>query len=213
MQNEQSNQNHHHIQQQPVIQSESNNWRNILSSIGVFLLAPLVAVFLVLFVFQSYQVDGESMENTLQNNDKLIIYKLPRTWASITHHSYVPKRYDVIVFTKHQEDGLGRGTSRKLIKRVIGLPGDHVVVKDGRVTVYNDQSPTGFNPDKGQSWSKFSPITDREVDITVGENQVFVLGDNRLNSQDSRYFGPVDLSDISGRLILRIFPLKGFDSY
>src|SRR5581483_2094428 len=67
-------------------------WRSILSTAALFILAPLTALAIAAFVVQSYQVDGQSMEPTLQNNDRLIVDKVPRTWARITHHGYVPSR-------------------------------------------------------------------------------------------------------------------------
>jgi len=110
--------------QGPHTHKESNK-HSIFQTIGILLLAPIMAFFLTAFVFQSYQVDGPSMEYALQNNDRLIIYKLPRTWAKITGRSYIPRRGDVVVFTKHDlaqyENADG---DRQLIKRVIGLPGE-----------------------------------------------------------------------------------------
>jgi signal peptidase I len=188
------------------------NLKGILSTLAIFLIVPFIAVMMTVFVFQSYEVDGQSMENTLQSNDKLIVYKLPKTWASIWHKSYIPKREEIIVFTKHEDLG-GITTKRQLIKRVIGLPGDHVIVKNGKVTIYNNENPNGFDPDKDQVHTKYAPITEGEVDITVKSGQVFVMGDNRPNSQDSRSFGPIDASDITGKLVLRIFPLNHFEGF
>src|SRR5438132_7509096 len=91
----------------PVQASEPENspsgWRELLSTIGILLTALVVALFIIAFVFRSYQVDGPSMENTLQNADKLIIWKVPRSWARLTGHAYVPHRGDIIVF---QQSGL-----------------------------------------------------------------------------------------------------------
>src|SRR3990167_6864263 len=63
-------------------------WRSLAGTIALFLLAPLIGLFITVFCFQSYQVDGESMETTLKNDDRLIIDKMPRTWARITNHDY-----------------------------------------------------------------------------------------------------------------------------
>src|SRR5882762_2580960 len=65
--------------------------KSILSTIAILIIAPLIALTLTAFVFQSYEVDGPSMETTLQNHDRLIVVKVPRTFARITHHSYIPK--------------------------------------------------------------------------------------------------------------------------
>lgn len=83
-----------------------------------------------------------------------------------------------------------------------------VVVKDGTVTVFNKEHPDGFNPDKDKEYSKSFSTTNGNVDVTVQPGQVFVMGDNRGNSLDSRYFGPIDDSTIVGKLGMRIFPLN-----
>src|SRR4051812_39396162 len=87
----------------PDPQKERSGWHELFSTLGILLTALLVALFIIAFVFRSYQVDGPSMENTLHNTDKLIIWKVPRSWASLTGNPYIPKRGDVIVFT---QDGL-----------------------------------------------------------------------------------------------------------
>lgn len=182
---------------------------DLLSTIGVIVAAPLIALTLVAFVFQSYEVEGPSMLTTLNDKDRLIVVKNARTWSRLTRHAYIPDRYDIIVFNR-QETTLGTGSSeqRQLIKRVIGLPGDRVVVKDGIVTVYNDAHPKGFSPDKeGPHASVIIKGTESEVNQLVGQNQVFVMGDNRSNSLDSRIFGPISSNDIVGKLAIRILPL------
>ncbi len=188
--------------------------RSILTTIGILILAPIIAFALTAFVFQSYQVDGSSMETTLQNQDRLIVLKLPRTWSKITGHAYIPNRGDVIIFNKenlYEFDGSGQ--KKQLVKRVIGLPGDRVVVKEGKVLVYNADHPQGFDPDTTLPYGTVIKTTSGVIDQTVGARQVFVMGDNRGNSLDSRIFGPIADKDIVGKLTLRIFPfnkLKGF---
>lgn len=189
-------------------------WKSALSTIAILVAAPLIAVLLTAFVFQSYEVDGPSMEKTLQNRDRLIVWKMPRTLSRITKHEYVPARGDVIVFVKHGVYEQGSSQEKQLIKRVVGLPGDRVVVADGTITIYNDEYPDGYNPDSGQEFSdNIAQPTTGNVDITVGENEVFVSGDNRTNSLDSRSFGTVSSHDIVGKMVLRIFPLNSFESF
>lgn len=188
--------------------SKSHSIRNIISTVALFLAAPLFALFLIVFVIQSYEVDGPSMQETLHNKDLLIVNKVDRTLARITRKDYIPPRYQIIIFSRDESGGLGGGNVRQLVKRVIGLPGERVVVKDGSVTVYNSQHPEGFNPDGGKEYSKTIKTTPGNVDVTVQEGQVFAMGDNRTNSLDSRYFGPVDAGDIVGKLGIRIFPLN-----
>lgn len=180
--------------------------KSIVSTIGLLLLAPLIAIFLTMFVIQSYQVDGPSMQTTLSNNDRLIVVKVQRTWARITGHDFIPNRGDVVIFNHADGAALEGVASKQLIKRVIGLPGERVVVKDGTITVYNQEHPEGFSPDKTMEYGSVIKETPGDVDLVVPEDEVFVSGDNRTNSLDSRYFGTVPASDIVGKLGLRVFP-------
>jgi signal peptidase I len=193
---------------------DKEGFRNTLSTILILLLAPVVAVCLTLFVFQSYQVDGPSMEPTLQNSDRLIVLKLPKTWAKLTHHTYVPNRGDIIIFVENNLGALDQSTPKQLVKRVVGLPGDRVVVKDDKLTIFNKQHPNGFEPDVTLPYGKgvvastsVTSCNSSSCDVTVPAGQVFVCGDNRANSLDSRVFGTVPTNDIVGKLVLRIFPL------
>jgi signal peptidase I len=102
---------------------------------------------------------------------------------------------------------------KQLIKRVIGLPGDRVVVHEGKITIYNTANPSGFDPDATNTWGKVIQSTSGEVDTIVNADSVFVCGDNRGNSLDSRYFGPIPASDIVGKLALRVFPLNNAQSF
>jgi len=180
-------------------------WHSTLSTIGLFLAAFLIAILLNTFVIQSYQVDGQSMEPTLQNNDRLIVNKIPRTIARIDGRQYVPHRGDIIIFNQAGLPGfIGQ---KQLIKRVIGLPGEHVVVADGKITIYNKQHPKGFNPDETTGYTITTPETGGDVNLTLQDNELFVCGDNRGNSEDSRYFGPIKTDQIVAKLVLRILPL------
>lgn len=191
---------------------QSEGMKGVMSTIILLLLAPLIAIFLTMFVFQSYEVDGPSMQTTLNDNDRLVVWKLPRTWASVTRHDYIPARGDVIIFD-HADGAAMEGSNKHLIKRVVGLPGERVVVQDGTLTVFNDEHPEGFSPDKTLSYGSVITNTPGNVDITVPEGEVFVAGDNRSNSLDSRYFGPVPASDIVGKLGVRIFPFSGIQLF
>ncbi|HUB93035.1 MAG TPA: signal peptidase I [Verrucomicrobiae bacterium] len=187
----------------------SHRLLNTFVTIGVLLLAPIIAILLTAFVFQSYQVDGPSMQNTLHNNDRLIVWKLPRTWARITGHQYVPKRGDIVILTESGLSNYGdTQDTKQLVKRVIGLPGDHIVIKNGAITIYNKQYPNGFNPDTTLPYGKNGaiPSTDNNLDITLSSDELFVCGDNRGDSLDSRIFGPIKTNQIIGKLIVRIYP-------
>jgi signal peptidase I len=192
----------------PDRKNESRPLREIVSTVGVLVAALLVALGLIAFVFQSYQVDGPSMQQTLQNNDRLIVWKLPRTWAKITGHQYVPKRGDVIIFTQSGLSTFGQTDTKQLIKRVIGLPGDRVVVANNKITVYNKQYPGGFQPDKSLPYGPNITLpAEQNLDVTLGKDQLFVCGDNRTNSLDSRFFGPINTKQVVGKLVVRVLPL------
>jgi signal peptidase I len=185
---------------------EKKSLRSVFSTIALFAVAFGIAIFLNTFVIQSYQVDGQSMENTLQNDDRLIVNKIPRTLSRITGHQYVPKRADIIIFN---QAGLpGFVGEKQLIKRVVGLPGERVVVNNGQVTVYNSRHPNGFNPDAAGIYKTASAVTIGNVDVTLQPDEIFVCGDNRPNSEDSRYFGPIKTNQVVAKLVLRILPLN-----
>lgn len=188
-------------------------WSSTISTIAVLLIAPLVALFLTAFVFQSYQVDGPSMETTLQNNDRLLVWKVPKTWSRLTHNTYVPNRGDVIVFAEEAAAGYGQLPNKQLIKRVVALPGERVVVKDKHVTVYNQEHPDGFQPDKTLPYGSVIKETTGDVDTVIPKGHVFVLGDNRDNSLDSRAFGPIDTHNIVGKLIMRVWPISNIKAF
>lgn len=200
--------------QEPRITSSSSNssnhqgFRDALSIITVLLAALILAWGLISFVFQSYQVDGPSMQTTLQNSNHLVVWKVPRTWARVTGHPYIPNRGDIIVFNEPGLADYGQGSNKQLIKRVIGLPGDRVVVKNGFITIYDKSHPNGFQPDKTLPYGKVIPTTSGNIDITLGTDQIFVCGDNRPDSLDSRVFGPVNVNNIVGKLVLRVLPLN-----
>jgi len=190
------------------VQKTSGSKNTVLSFVAVFVVAAIIALLLTMDVFQQYQVDGSSMQTTLQNGNRLIVDKVPRTWARITGHPYIPKRGDIIIFVENGLYGLNDSGSDQLIKRVIGLPGDRVVVKDGYVTIYDKAHPNGFRPDKTLPYGKVIPYTSGNIDLVVPVNEVFVMGDNRGDSLDSRIFGPVPVSNIIGQLVVRIYPLS-----
>ncbi len=192
----------------PRSKKSSGIMRELFSTLGILVSALVIALLMIGFVFRSYQVDGPSMQNTLQNGDKLIIWKVPRTWARLTHHAYIPNRGDIIVFSESGLSQFGQADTKQLIKRVIGLPGERVTVRNGSYTVYNKANPQGFNPDKTLPYGKDIPATSGDIDTTLAANQLFVSGDNRPDSLDSRAFGPINADQIVGKLAIRVFPIS-----
>jgi signal peptidase I len=146
---------------------------------------PALAIVLVVNVFlaQATRVEGQSMEPNLHNNERLIIEK-------ISYRLREPQRGDIVVIKRPN-------STEPLIKRVIGLPGDRVEVREGKVYI-NDQAYEEPYLDQ-ETWGNFALET-------VPEEHVFLLGDNRRASNDSRAFGVVPFDDIIGRAWLRYWP-------
>ena len=188
-------------------------WHSIRSFISFVIFVGTVAAAALLinqFIFQAYYVDGTSMVPTLQNNDRLIVDKTTKTIDAIEHKAYLPNRGDVVTFISTLKDQ--NGQNEQLIKRVIGLPGDTINIQNGIVTVTNKQYPSGFDVDKKLGLSLAPTDMDAPFSATVPADTVYVLGDNRApnGSYDSRFFGPVPLDAIQGRLVLRVFPFSSW---
>jgi signal peptidase I len=160
----------------------------------VVVLAALIRYLLV----QPFYVVGSSMKPTYHNGDYLLIDEISYRFES-------PQRGDVIVL-KYPPD-----PSLNYIKRIVGLPGDRVVVKDGKVTIFNAKNPNGFTLTETYIASEHV-ATLGDVDDTLGKNEYFVLGDNRFPeaSSDSRDWGNLPRKDIIGKVWLRAWPPSDF---
>jgi signal peptidase I len=191
----------------------AEGWKNIGSTVAILITAPILAVLITIFVFQSYEVYGMSMSTTLDDGDRLIVQKVSKNWARLRGDVFIPERYDIVVFDKPTFLGSTSASVDHLIKRVIGLPGERVVVRDGTVTIYNIDNPDGFNPDSDQEYSTSFTSTPGNADITVGQNEIFVMGDNRGNSLDSRSFGAVNASFLTGTATIRFIPVNKFERF
>jgi signal peptidase I len=178
-------------------------------SIIVFIVCVLIGTLLInTFIFRSFNVLGPSMETTLYTGDRLIVNRLPVTWAQLQNKEYVPERGQIIVF-KNPKFNSGTG-DEYIVKRVIAFPGERVVVADGTITVFNDEHPDGFHPDDDNKGEPGSP-TSGNVDTTVNEGTLFVSGDHRQGdySYDSRSgLGLIPYYDVIGPVGLRIYPLN-----
>jgi signal peptidase I len=197
----------------PVKEQSRGSWKDALSTIGIIILAPVVALFLTAFVFQSYQVDGPSMEPTLSDGDRLIVTKTDKTWAKITGSDYKPERYDIIIFNQSGSFEGAEISQKQLVKRVIGVPGDRVVIEEGVIRVFNAQNPDGFLVDAAGPEGANIGTTSGHVNVSVPSGELYVVGDNRDNSMDSRNFGTVRAKDVIGRLALRIYPFDDFQKF
>jgi signal peptidase I len=165
---------------------------SIIEWVKVFGLAIVLAFVITLFIKPTL-VSGDSMLPTLHENDYLIINK-------IGYKIGEPKNGDVIVFKSDLEKN--DGTTKDLVKRIIGVAGDKVVIKDGKVYL-NDKLLDETYLSEGMD-------TTGDVDIVVPEGKLFVLGDNREVSLDSRYeqVGLVDVNDVEGKVLVRLYPFN-----
>lgn len=148
------------------------------------------------FLVQPFLVSGGSMEQTFHNGDYVLIDQLTYRFRS-------PERGEVIVF-KNPE-----GTY--FIKRVIGLPGEEVKVADGSVHVTNKEHPEGMT--LAESYLQAGLPTAGAADVTLGDNEYFVMGDNRPYSYDSRSWGAVDGKEIVGIVRLRLWPVTSAKAF
>jgi signal peptidase I len=160
-----------------------------------FLLPIVIVVFVVrTFIAQPFIVDGDSSYPNFRTGHYLIIDELSYRFKE-------PARGDVIVLRYPLQP------SRFFLKRIIGLPGDRVVIKDGKVFIYNAENPKGYvlsEPYQDQPTFPTGPYQD----TLLGSGDYFVMGDNRGGSDDSRTWGILPRKDIMGHVILRLFPLK-----
>ena len=185
-------------------------------SLVIFIIGVAIGtVLLNAFVFQTFNVEGASMETTMYTGDRLIVNRLPVTMSKLQNKNYTPKRGQIIVF-KNPNYNASLGKDEYIVKRVIAFAGERVTVKNGTTTVYNKENPNGFNPDSTVNKNEPGQPTSGNVDTVVPKGTIFVMGDHRQGnySCDSRNcMGSIPLYDIVGPVGLRIFPftkIRGF---
>ena len=174
-------------------EQEQSIWRSLGGTLLYLLVIVLLTWVIVTFVGQRTKVDGHSMEPTLSDGDNLIVDKLSYRFRD-------PERYDIIVFPyQHAENTY-------YIKRIIGLPGETVQVIDGYMYINGKKLDEHYGAEVMED-----PGIAAEP-IKLGDDEYFVLGDNRNHSQDSRdpYVGVLKRSDLLGRAFIRIYPLNKF---
>ena len=194
-------------QAKAVEQEEKIEKRNhVIKFVSLIIGIIVIFVLLLIFVIQPFEVDGISMQPTLHTGNILLVWKFPQSWAELTNSQYIPNRGNIVIIKKSPILG------EQLVKRVIGLPGDKVVIANNQVNIYNYANPSGFNPDAAPFGKDLQP-TIGNFNTTVGSGQIFVMGDNRTigASIDSRSsLGNVPSGNIIGQVVLRIYPFKIF---
>lgn len=173
---------------------------------GVVLVGALALALIVrAFLFQAFYIPSPSMEPTLSSGDRILVNK-------VSYRLHDVNRGDLVVFHPRPESGVD---ADDLIKRVIALPGETVTTDSGRVLIDGGLLIEPYLPvpdgTAGFTTVPWCANQDTTAGCTVPDDHVFVLGDNRGNSRDSRYFGPVPVDSIVGRAFVRVWPLGGLD--
>ncbi len=182
----------------------------LLEIVKVFFWALVIILPIRVFLFQPFFVQGASMEPNFKNGDYLVVNELGYKETSIDvvgKHLFTVgevrdlKRGEVVVFR------YPRNPQQYFIKRVIGLPGEQVKVADGKVRIFNKENPDGVILDENAYLPK-GLSTGGTTEITLSQDQYFVLGDNRANSSDSRVWGPLPKYDVVGKVLIRAWPFS-----
>lgn len=155
------------------------------------LAAAIVSILLINYVASAYRIRGNSMNSALRDHERVIISKISLALGDI-------KRFDIVVLTKPNEP------DKSIIKRIIGLPGETIEIKNGDVYINNKKLNQPFLKRE----KDFTYWADTMKPRVIPENHYFVMGDNRSVSQDSRYFGPVPREYIFGKTFFRYWPLS-----
>jgi len=172
---------------------------NVLKSVIKFVMEILETIVFIgslfivvyLFIMQPNQVKGASMEPTFQSGDYIFTSKITYKFRPI-------KRGDVVVFKSPKNPDID------YIKRIIALPGDTLLVDNGIVYVNNNQVNENYISEQTNLWN--GGYIKEGVSVTIPEEDIFVMGDNRPRSSDSREFGPISIDSIIGNVIYRYFP-------
>ena len=183
--------------QAPLNKSNNQDWlRFFAETIRTIIIVLLLAYALRLLVLQPFVVEGASMYPKFSTNDYLIVDKL-------SYRFVAPQRGDIIVFKYPNK------LTVNYVKRIIGLPGEKVVIENGKVKIVNTEHPAGYYLDETaylDSTTTVSPVVKNE--FTVSADHYFVMGDNRPNSSDSRSWGLLPKEDVIGRVVIQAYPLS-----
>jgi len=165
----------------------------ILEFLKILIISLIIVLPIRYFLIQPFYVKGASMEPSFHDYEYLII-------DEITFRFRQPQRGEIIVFHSPTR------STDYYIKRIIGLPGERILIKNGEISIYNEDFPYGIILDES-NYLELGSQTPGQIDLILGPDEYFVLGDNRNASLDSRSFGPILRKNIIGRTWLRGWPL------
>ncbi|MFA6430252.1 MAG: signal peptidase I [Candidatus Paceibacterota bacterium] len=178
--------------------------REVLS---VVIISLMVVIPIRMYIAQPFVVSGQSMDKTLANGNYLII-------DEVSYRLQEPQRGDVIVFRVPEEalaiSNYSLDKKMFFIKRIIGLPGETVEINGDSVKIFNEKNPKGIVLNEPYAFvDKLSPyFKDIKKTIILKGDEYFVMGDNRHNSSDSRFWGPLKKENIKGKTFLRLWPFN-----
>ncbi len=187
------------VPQQPAVaanQPRASTGSSFVRELAEVVLLAVILYIGISFAVQTVHVEGLSMFATLDDNDYLIANK-------IDYRLHAPQRGDIIILRPPNNN------STDFIKRVIALPGERLLIRDGVVYINGHRLIEPYLP---EAWVVFNswPAVGSSNGTVIPPNQYFVMGDNRNKSQDSRYFGPIGRDRIDGRAWFRIWTLDHF---
>lgn len=171
--------------------------RNAVEWVLVLVGALVVALVVKTWLFQAFYIPSGSMEPTLEIGDRVLVNKISYDIADVD-------RGDIVVFER--PESWGTGDIQDLIKRVVALPGETIAVVDGAVLVDGEPLVEAYLAD-GVTTPAFFPDSGCVPQCTLGPDEIFVLGDNRGNSDASNHFGPLPFEAVVGRAFVRVWPL------
>ncbi len=182
--------------------------------VRVFLLAVVIIIPVRVFLFQPFFVQGSSMEPNFEDGEYLIIseFGYKQTKVGWDEKSFEVKPFKKIVRQDVAVFRFPKNTEEFFIKRIIGLPGESVEIRQGKVIIYNADYPDGYVLDES-AYIGPGVLTQDMPKMKIGENEYFAMGDNRMYSYDSRAFGPINKDKIIGRVMLRAWPVDRFSIY
>lgn len=187
----------------------------LLEMVKVFLLAVVVIIPVRVFLFQPFFVQGSSMEPNFEDGQYLVISEFGYKQTDFDFSESLSFTVDAFKTIERQDVTVFRypkNPEQFFIKRVIGLPGEAVEIRRGKVIIANAVHPDGFVLDES-SYIGAGTLTQDMPRISLSDDEYFVMGDNRTASYDSRSIGPIKKDKIIGRVLLRAWPVGRFSLY